>query len=406
MEKKGFFALAGTFLAFVLLPAAVVAQFSEPSNNYVVIGAFAFKENAVAFTQNAKAGHLDARFDLNTNRNLYYVYVLSSSNRQKAVEEALRLRKETPYYDTWVYHGALPVDVDGEVIIPEDAHLTQASLTADPVLFAPQHTATIIAPDTSEITPATEKPLKVKSPVKRSAANVPGTKSFLFSLVRAADGQPLKGEVQIIDRERTREMGSYQGNEPVNVKGPANKTGQVSAVCKLFGYRETLKTFNYNDPGQDGIVVDEEGNYVIPFELVRLQKGDIAVMYNVFFYKDAGVIRPESKFEVEELLQMLLENPQYKVKIHGHTNGNRAGKIISIGEGSSYFSLSNTKEGFGSAKKLSYERANVIRQYLISSGVSADRMQIKAWGGKLSLYDKHHARASENVRVEVEILED
>jgi hypothetical protein len=190
-------------------------------------------------------------------------------------------------------------------------------------------------------------------------------------------------------------MGSYQGNEPVNVKGPANKTGQVSAVCKLFGYRETLKTFNYNDPGQDGIVVDEEGNYVIPFELVRLQKGDIAVMYNVFFYKDAGVIRPESKFEVEEMMQMLLENPQYKVKIHGHTNGNRAGKIISIGEGSSYFSLSNTKEGFGSAKKLSYERANVIRQY-----------QIKAWGGKLSLYDKHHARASENVRVEVEILED
>jgi hypothetical protein len=33
-------------------------------------------------------------------------------------------------------------------------------------------------------------------------------------------------------------------------------------------------------------------------------------------------------------------------------------------------------------------------------------MQIKAWGGKKPVHDKRSAKAQENVRVEIEILED
>ena len=69
-----------------------------------------------------------------------------------------------------------------------------------------------------------------------------------------------------------------------------------------------------------------------------------------------------------------------------------------------FYSLSNTRQGGGSAKKLSEERALVIREYLISSGISADRMKVEAWGGKKPIHDKNSARAHENVRVEIEIL--
>jgi outer membrane protein OmpA-like peptidoglycan-associated protein len=69
-----------------------------------------------------------------------------------------------------------------------------------------------------------------------------------------------------------------------------------------------------------------------------------------------------------------------------------------------FYSLSNTSQGFGSAKKLSEERAIVIKEYLVSSGISENRMQIKAWGGKKPIHDKHAVRANENVRVEIEIL--
>ena len=103
---------------------------------------------------------------------------------------------------------------------------------------------------------------------------------------------------------------------------------------------------------------------------------------------------------------MLKENPKYKIKIHGHTNGGAHGKIISLSEDSNdYFSLGNTKDGFGSAKKLSEERAEVIRKFLVSNGVDIKRMHVKAWGGKRPIHDKHSPQAQSNVRVEIEILE-
>jgi outer membrane protein OmpA-like peptidoglycan-associated protein len=90
--------------------------------------------------------------------------------------------------------------------------------------------------------------------------------------------------------------------------------------------------------------------------------------------------------------------------IHGHTNGNATGKIIRMDVPGNFYSLSGTKQGFGSAKQLSEERANVIREFLIASGISPDRMNIRAWGGKKPIHDKHSVRANENVRVEIEIL--
>ena len=118
-------------------------------------------------------------------------------------------------------------------------------------------------------------------------------------------------------------------------------------------------------------------------------------------------MRPESRYEINSLLDMLKENPNYQIKLHGHTNGKASGKIISLEEGSTnFFSLSKTKEGFGSAKKLSQERADIIRQFLVSNGIDPSRMQVKAWGGKRPIHDKHSTRAQENVRVEIEILQD
>jgi outer membrane protein OmpA-like peptidoglycan-associated protein len=180
---------------------------------------------------------------------------------------------------------------------------------------------------------------------------------------------------------------------------------QVTFVCEVFGYRKVQKEFDPASPSGE-FYFDEDNNLVLPFELTRLQKGDIAIMYNVFFFKDAGVMRPESRYEVNNLLELLNENPGYKIVIHGHTNGNAAGKILSLGSSENYYSLSGTKEGLGTAKRLSEERADVMRQYLISKGIDPSRMQVKAWGGKRPIHDKHSARAHENVRVEIEILSD
>ena len=117
-------------------------------------------------------------------------------------------------------------------------------------------------------------------------------------------------------------------------------------------------------------------------------------------------MRPESRYEVQSLVDMLKENPKYKIKIHGHTNGNASGKIIAAKEGGDLFSLNDTNDGYGSAKKLSEARARIIEQYLLREGITPSRMQVKAWGGKRPIYEKNSNQAQSNVRVEIEILED
>ncbi|MBI3254055.1 MAG: OmpA family protein [Nitrosopumilales archaeon] len=116
---------------------------------------------------------------------------------------------------------------------------------------------------------------------------------------------------------------------------------------------------------------------------------------------------PESKYELNSLLGMLNENQKYKIVLHGHTNGNAAGKLLTMGESKNFFEISpDVKKGVGTARDLSRERAEVIREWLIAQGISGDRMEVKAWGGKRMVHDKNSEHARKNVRVEVEVVED
>jgi outer membrane protein OmpA-like peptidoglycan-associated protein len=152
----------------------------------------------------------------------------------------------------------------------------------------------------------------------------------------------------------------------------------------------------------------ENGITTVRFNLQWHKKGDIITMYNVYFYNDAAIMKPESKYELNCLLDMLKQNPSYIIKLHGHTNGNSPGKIIKLKPDDDHFFqiTSNNEEVFGSAKELSLERAYTIKRYLIAHGISADRMTVKGWGGKKMIYNKNDPLAKRNVRVEVEIIAD
>jgi outer membrane protein OmpA-like peptidoglycan-associated protein len=143
---------------------------------------------------------------------------------------------------------------------------------------------------------------------------------------------------------------------------------------------------------------------VVLFDLVRYHKGDIQTLYNVYFYNDAAIMLPESKYEVNSLLEMMQENPKYTIRLHGHSNGNYHGKILSLGPEKNFFTMEGAVQGMGSAKDLSGQRAETIKEFLVANGISVDRIEVKAWGGKKPLYDKHSANAKKNVRVEVEVL--
>lgn len=411
------------FLFLSLRAFAIDGQLNAENSNYVVIGAFASQENAEHFVQIAKKQSFDAHFEMNSNRHLFYVYVLHTGNKQLAIEEAVKLRQKTAFWDTWVFSGLLGkedalnkgsdyhpetgeklshITADDHQLVVSEKVNTPTKEESAPAKEMATVTTSAAAPETTS--PATADSTVATTFSKSEEAEGNGS-HFVFKIFRTSNQKAVDGEVDIIDPEKKKKIVSYRGNKDVVVR-PVNKTGEVSLECEVFGFRKVTKTVNLKTPQPiDGVTVENE-QAIVPFELTRLKKGDYAIMYNVYFFKDAAIMKPESRYELNSLRDMLKENPKYKIKIHGHTNGNAAGKIIEPGESKDLFSLSGTKESFGTAKTLSEERAITIYDFLIAEGIDASRMLVKGWGGKKPILDKEHALAHTNVRVEIEIIEE
>ena len=336
--------LSFPFFAFTVILSgnalATHGQLNTNNSNYVVIGAFSLPKNAIEFTEEARRHNLSAEYSINPLRNLFYVYVLHTGDRQVAFEEAKKLRKKSPYSDTWVYTGLLgenqekgndvnPITGDKIVSIEAQDQAT-APHASQPTATSPAVAGQTSSPGERPINTKVNETVRALEEVMAASAKADqieevelGGKKMLFKIVAYASGSKVQGDVDIIDLDKAKpkRVASYRGNEAVNVRS-ANKSGNVAFECEVFGYRKISTKANFNDlAATEGVQVKDE-TVTVPFELVRLKQGDYQVMYNVYFYNDAGIMRPESKYEINLLLDMLRENPKYKIRIHGHTNGN------------------------------------------------------------------------------------
>jgi len=385
--------MKNNFFAFVTILSLFLSVTFQKSANaqstddlfYVVIGAFANPRNAAEYTENSrKKGH-DTRQALNTIRKLYYVYVIETPERAEAVSLALKLQRASTYSDSWVYTGLLGDN-------PRVVKIENSDLVAE--------TKNEIEVVKTEVSQPVAEPAVIKP--------TDGSKPFIFKIRSIETGQDIAGDVDIFDADiiKGRKVVSYRGNDVVNVK-PINKSGNIAVICDVFGYRKVQLPLNIIEPKNEDAVSLEGDKVVVSFDLVPLKKGDKVVMYNVYFFNHAAIMRPESRFEVNALLEMLKERPTTKIRIHGHANGNDFGSVITLGKSDDYFSLSpDNSEGKGSSTKLSEERARIMQSYLVKEGIDISRMELKAWGGKMPIYDDDHSLAQANVRVEVEILEE
>jgi len=398
MKNKLVLAFVGALMA-LNFGAIGGSQIDGANSNYVVIGAFAIQSNAKHFAENAKKLNFKADLDINPTRNLFYVYVLHTGDSAVANAQARKLRTQSRFNDTWVYRGLLGIDAkSGMDVNPvtEEKLVEVESKDTQAIPVIPQAEIESANTSTEESKPTVVQPIL--------GTIEAGSKGFIFE-TNSSMGEPVDGEIEVIDAERNVKSASYESNKLVGLK-PINKSGRLTLMCQVFGYRKAQTDVNYNLPASTPGAVVENGYTIIPFELIPLRKGDIAVMYNVLFFKDAAIMRPDSRYEINRLKDIMIENPNLKVKIHGHTNGNSAGKIIRMGDKKSFFSLTGGEEGFGSAKELSQSRAEVIRDFLVEEGVDVNRLVVKAWGGKRPIHNKKSSLAHENVRVEIEILED
>jgi outer membrane protein OmpA-like peptidoglycan-associated protein len=389
---------------FVIISSFAFAQ----QNHYVVVGVFAVESNSQKFTGYVRSQRFNAGYGLYKKQKLYYVYVMKTADRSVAQAEMRSLHKETEFKDAWVFSGILeggedlPLDTEGPPVVEEKTPVVEEPPVTPPVT-TPDTTATV---DTTTV--ATSKPQdNVGEEVPATPPAVVKGKLFKF-VIQSTDGKPVKGEIHNVDFRRGRDLGIYKTNQYVDILRPSARNNPISLVCGIFGYKEIVKMLDYDNPAfmESKAFQDGNGAWVIPYQLERMKKGDVSVMYHVSFYKDAVVMLPPSKAEMDELVNMMNDNPEYKITIHGHCNGSNSRKIIALGPSKNYFSTQGSSEITGNAKELSKLRAQAVQNYLVEHGIDKSRTQIYAWGSQNMLAPENSPSAKLNDRIEIEITAD
>ena len=388
---------------FILISSFAFAQ----QNHCVVVGVFAVESNAQKFTGYVRSQRFNAGYGLYKKQKLYYVYVMKTADRNAAQVEMRGLHKETEFKDSWVFSGIL----EGGEDLPLETEPPVVEETT-PVVEEPPVTPPVPTPDTTATantpTVATAEPTdSVGEEVPAAPPTVIKGKLFKFT-IQTDDGKPVKGEIHNVDFRRGRDLGIYKTNQYIDITRPSTRNNPLSLVCGIFGYKEIVKMLDYDNPAfmESKAFQDGNGAWVIPYQLERMKKGDVSVMYHVSFYKDAVVMLPPSKSEMDELVNMMTDNPEYKITIHGHCNGSNSRKIIALGPSKNYFSTQGSSEITGNAKELSKLRAQAVQNYLIDHGIDKSRTQIYAWGSQNMLAPETGPSAKLNDRIEIEITAD
>jgi outer membrane protein OmpA-like peptidoglycan-associated protein len=372
-------ALSGIF-------APVLAQ----KNYYVVVGAFSTEGNAKEFTTQLPEVYRDTAYAFASEAGVAHMYVLHTTDEELAISKSLELQKS-------LHVSGNPEHV-GNYETVEIRNSNESKETSFSEMTGEVSRRQVYADASSS---------KASTNVAGSSSPALKSNSKLFRFTVTNDkAQEVQSKIHFVDFNRERELASYATSSSTNIINPG-KNPDMALVCGVFGYKINEKHIDYANPSSmEGTYQDESGAWVIPYKLERLEKGDVSVMYNVTFHKDAVVMLPQSQADLDELVSMMKENAGYEITVHGHCNGKNDRKIISLEKPYSLFDITSSKQTYGSAKTLSSLRANAVKDYLKSNGIDEKRIKIYAWGGKDMLADPQGPYSRLNDRIEIEIRKD
>ncbi|MFZ5999713.1 MAG: OmpA family protein [Bacteroidota bacterium] len=383
-------------LAFLLSILSIQLFAQSGKQYYVVIGAFRNLANAERLVAKANTQGLQATLQLNTARDLNYVFVLQTSNSKEAFARVIKVKAETEYKDAWVFSGILG-NVETTPVVVEQ--------TPEPIVTQPEP---VVEQPVEVVQMPVEEPKadSVATPpvVEPAVVEKPAGKPFLFRMINEATGNEVMGEVHVLESGKATQYQSFKSNETIYLQAPKNRTATYQIVTLAPGYKEMKRTINYADPSASASETGPNQEFVISLPLVRVKVGDYIEFSNVRFFQNTAILHPDSKSELDGLAQLMNENAKYKINIHGHVNGEGNRDIVSKGNSTEFFDTNNDnlKEN-ANAKRLSQLRADIVKEYLVSQGIDAGRIQTKGEGGKQLIYPKGSTLASRNDRVEIEI---
>lgn len=156
---------------------------------------------------------------------------------------------------------------------------------------------------------------------------------------------------------------------------------QIPAESKDLEVSEEGKDTYYT---LSGLVAEEKS--ALEKKFIKAKIGDLIRINNINFYFNSEKLMEQSMPLLEELLQIMLNNPKLRIEIHGHICCNP-----------------NPMD-----TKLSYRRALIIYKYLATHGIENNRLAYKGIGSNQPIYplpERTEAQRAANRRVEILIVD-
>ena len=377
-----------------------------PLGSYLVVAAFSpeHEDYALRMSNSINKNGRHTAYGFEATRKYWYVYFDQLTTRDECVNEWKKIRSDGSFSDAWVY----TIKETGASREPTMTRTEPQTQREETVSKTKVEAPTKVEEKSPElvVTEVIENPKAAPITRPQTLKNTP----VFLSLFNATNNEVVDGEVEVVNAETNKLISRVKANNYITLPNPGTKSGNLILISSTFGFRKEQLEINYKETEKDTLkpYVSLVGNfYMINFGLVAIHKGDISTLYNVYFYNDAAIMLPDSKYQLSSLLEMMKASPTMKIALHGHTNGNGRGKIIYMGQSQDFFKItSDVVNGTGSAKELSEARAETIKMWLVDQGIDDARITVKGWGGGRMIYDKSSPYARKNIRVDVEVVED
>jgi len=130
---------------------------------------------------------------------------------------------------------------------------------------------------------------------------------------------------------------------------------------------------------------DPKQFFLLDIKLKPIEKGEIMVLKNIFFETASAKLLKESQSELNKLVELMQKNKVLKIEVGGHTDN--------VGSDESNL-------------KLAQNRAKSVVDYLISKGISEQRLTSKGYGSKMPIEDNSSEEGrAKNRRTEFKVIE-
>ena len=166
-------------------------------------------------------------------------------------------------------------------------------------------------------------------------------------------GKPLEAEIEIVDNNKNEVVSTFKSNSATGKYLVSLPSGiNYGIAVKAEGY--LFHSENFDIPKTSGYQEVEKN-----VALRKIAVGGKIVLRNIFFDYDKATLRPESKSELERLLELMNQTPTLKIEISGHTDN----------VGSAAYN-----------KALSEKRAKAVVDYLVEHHIERSRLAYAGYG--------------------------